>query len=233
MKLFCIPYAGGSSSFYFFWKKTLNEDIELIPLELAGKGRRISEDMYKSFHEMVDDVYSLMLPHIKDGSPFAVFGHSMGGSIVYEIAERLEVFNVKHLFISGCRAPHLKREERKFETDEEMIRTLVQLGGTPIEFLRNKDFVQTFFPIIRGDLKNLYAHSFEKKKITTPTTIMHGTKEDCIIDDVLMWNEYFYSKPNIEFFDGGHFFIEKFEKEVTYIINKALIETTNQNKEVK
>lgn len=103
------------------------KNIELLPIELAGRGRRIHEDTYISFHEMVDDVYRLMLPHIEDGSSFAVFGHRMGGGIVYEIADKLRDFNVKHLFISGFRAPHINRERRSIETDEDLIRTLVTL----------------------------------------------------------------------------------------------------------
>lgn len=225
MKLFCIPYAGGSSSYYYVWKKTLDKEIELIPLELAGRGKRIYEDLYRSFDEMVEDVYGLILSHINDGSPFAVFGHSMGGRIVYELAEKLEDFNVKHLFISGCRAPHLKSEEIKYETDEELIRTLKKLGGTPMEFLLDEDFKQIFFPIIRGDLKNLNSSHFKRGRevIGTPVTIMHGIKEEYDIEDVLIWNEYFYLKPSIELFDGGHFFIGEFKKEIINIINKALL----------
>lgn len=231
MKLFCIPYAGSSSVFYYKWKYTLHKSIELIPLELAGRGRRMNESMYKSFNEMVDDLYSLMLPHIKDGNPFAVFGHSMGGGAVYEIAEKLEFFNVKHLFISGFRAPHLIRDETKYETNDEMIQTLMNLGGTSMELLQNKDFIQIFFPIIRRDMENLSLHSFKKKRISTPTTIMFGMREKYSIEEIFAWNEYFHANPSIELFDEGHFFIRKFEKNVINTINKVLLETTEKNKE--
>lgn len=227
LKLFCIPYAGGSSLFYYQWIKYLDKRIELIPIELAGRGRRINESGYPSFNDMVEDIYRLMHPHIKDGSPFSIFGHSMGGGIIYELTERIALYNVKHLFISGCKPPDLKRNELelRYETDEELIQTLLKLGGTPRELIRDSDFIETFFPIIRSDLGNLCTHSFRRKKITIPATILHGTMENYSIEDVLIWKDYFSDEPRLELFEGGHFFIEKFKREVTQLVNRILFET--------
>ena len=40
INLFCLPYAGSSASVFFKWKKYLDEDIMLYPIELAGRGKR-------------------------------------------------------------------------------------------------------------------------------------------------------------------------------------------------
>ncbi|WP_435261622.1 thioesterase domain-containing protein [Tenacibaculum sp. nBUS_03] len=38
IKLFCLPYAGGSAkSIYSKWKESLDSAIELHPVELAGR----------------------------------------------------------------------------------------------------------------------------------------------------------------------------------------------------
>ncbi|MBI5538973.1 MAG: thioesterase, partial [Bacteroidia bacterium] len=46
MKLFCFPYAGGSSVVFNNWKSYLRYDIELRAIELAGRGKRIMDAHY-------------------------------------------------------------------------------------------------------------------------------------------------------------------------------------------
>ncbi|MFJ8100466.1 MULTISPECIES: thioesterase domain-containing protein [unclassified Lysinibacillus] len=41
IKLFCLPYAGGSAVMYNSLEKYINEVIEIIPLEYSGHGERI------------------------------------------------------------------------------------------------------------------------------------------------------------------------------------------------
>ena len=40
MKIFCLPYAGGSSSVFAKWKTYMSRDIEIVAPELAGRGTR-------------------------------------------------------------------------------------------------------------------------------------------------------------------------------------------------
>lgn len=57
MRLLCLPYAGGSAaSIYLPWKRKLKEEVEVIPLELAGRGKRIKEPLLQSVDEMVTDL---------------------------------------------------------------------------------------------------------------------------------------------------------------------------------
>ncbi len=42
LKLFCFPYAGGSSIVYEKWRKLLSPSIELIPIEYPGRGRKFA-----------------------------------------------------------------------------------------------------------------------------------------------------------------------------------------------
>ncbi|MEB9902773.1 thioesterase domain-containing protein, partial [Bacillus cereus] len=47
-KLFCFPHAGGSAFSYAKWKNYFNPYIEIVPIELAGRGYRIEENLYGS-----------------------------------------------------------------------------------------------------------------------------------------------------------------------------------------
>ncbi len=41
--LFCIPYAGGSAVIYSKGEKYIDACIEIVPVELAGRGKRFDE----------------------------------------------------------------------------------------------------------------------------------------------------------------------------------------------
>lgn len=200
-----------------------DKNIKYVPLELSGRGIRMAEALYNNFDEMVMDIYAFMLPHISDGSPFAIFGHSMGGYIAYELSERFRSFNLEHIFISGTRPPEFSMSKLDYETDEELIEKINNMGGTPSELFENRDFLNIFLPIIRSDFRNIKNHLFIKKTISTPSTILHGLHEEYNVEDVYAWNKYFYNKPKTLLFDGGHFFIQKFKKDIVKIINDTLI----------
>ena len=48
MKIFCLPYAGGSSSVFAKWKTYMSRDIEIVAPELAGRGTRFNDEKYVS-----------------------------------------------------------------------------------------------------------------------------------------------------------------------------------------
>lgn len=72
IKLFCIPYAGGSAVIYNNWRSYLAPIIELRPIELAERGRRIHDSLYKSIEEAIQDVFkSIESEAVK--SPYVLF----------------------------------------------------------------------------------------------------------------------------------------------------------------
>lgn len=79
IKLFTIPYAGGSSVVFQEWKKYFDNEIELIPIELAGRGKRFNNPLYNTLEEAVDDVLKQIQSCLVPGDDYALFGHSMGG----------------------------------------------------------------------------------------------------------------------------------------------------------
>ncbi|GED03971.1 thioesterase domain-containing protein [Bacillus atrophaeus] len=112
IKLFCIPHAGGMSSIYNEWKPIAGLNVELCPIELAGRRTSFLDEHYKTFDQAVDDVVSKILNHNKTNQKFAVFGHSMGAYIAYEVVQILNKLNenrLVHLFVSGKGAPNNKK----------------------------------------------------------------------------------------------------------------------------
>ncbi len=84
IKLFCIPYSGASATVYSRWSKLINKEIEVFPLELAGRGRRLNDKFYNDMDEAAEDLSNTIIDEAKDIN-YALFGHSMGARLTYEV----------------------------------------------------------------------------------------------------------------------------------------------------
>jgi len=139
MKLFCLPYAGGSASIFAKWGPFIHPGVKLCPIELSGRGRRINESHYTSFDELVTDVLLLIKDEIGRGKKYSFFGHSMGAAIVFEVVQclyRSGFPGPEHVFFSGRGAPYiLAKEDKEYHklSDTDFIAEIFKIGGTPKE----------------------------------------------------------------------------------------------------
>lgn len=228
VKLFCLPYAGGSSTFYFKWKKMLGEYIEVYPVELAGRGRRCEDPLYETLLESVEDVYNSIAGHLEDG-PYAIYGHSMGSWIAYELYYKIINMGRKkplHVFFSGNEAPHVKDKDKKIHLlpDEEFQEEVLGLGGTPKAVFEEKSLSSVFLPIIRADYKIIENYEFEEKrcKIDCGVTVLNGNFDTFTGWKVNKWQDLCAEECKFAYFQGGHFFVNELTEEVTACVKDTL-----------
>jgi len=229
IRLFCFPYAGGSSSVYNKFNRFLDPKIEIIPIEYKGRGKRTNEEFYTNISCAIDDIYNEVVRHISDYE-FAVFGHSMGSVIAYEVCKKIRE-NIGrepvHIFVSGRYPPHIDKKGRLLHIlpDESFIEEIIKIGGTPKEVFENRDFSQLFTPILRADYKLIELYSFNDDiiRFNSGMSVFSG-KNDSIVNknELFEWQKYSVYGINIYEFDGGHFFINNYNKEIADIINGTL-----------
>src|SRR5689334_23170132 len=102
MRLFCFPYAGGSAQIFRSWSTQLPPGVEVCPIHLPGRGLRLRDAPYSRLEPLLDRISEALIPQLE--RPYALFGHSMGAMISYELARRLRDAGVRqplHLFLSG------------------------------------------------------------------------------------------------------------------------------------
>ena len=229
MILFCLPYAGGSQAIYYKWRKYLKPSIKLVPIELKGRGKRFGEEFYESLEEAVEDIFDNIKDQILQDE-YAIYGHSMGSVLAYELYYKIrdEKLNMpKHMFFSGYQAPSIPRKKRQIYTlpDEEFIKEVIKLGGTPQEVADNEELLRLFAPILRSDFKILekYIYKEMKEKIQCDISIFNGEKDDTTKEDILAWKDHGDKDFKVYNFDGNHFFINANVEGITEIINNTLI----------
>lgn len=234
VKLFCVPYAGGSATIFVKWKNYLREYIEIYPVELKGRGKRFVEPFSKTFEDVVEDSYREIIPHLHDG-PYVLFGHSFGSCIIYEVAHKIQLEEQPlpfHIIFSGRGAPHVTRAGLDFHllSDSDLKKEVVKLGGTPKELAENDELFDTFLPILRSDftLHATYEHREKSRKLDCPITVFYGEEDAFVQTNALIgWREVTHQSCEMIGFPGGHFFINDQVERMMQIMNGILLGTSN------
>ena len=227
-KLFCIPYAGGSAMAYTRWKKHLSSEIELYPLELSGRGRKIKMPFYDSIHDAINDVFSMLEKELDD-TPYALFGHSMGSVIAYEVAHKINESGCQkpmHIFFSGRKAPDAKRDSNIHHLPhDEFVEKVLDYGGMSKGLLAEKQLLDLMLPIIRNDIRIIEQYNYVERpiKLSCDTTVLYGKMDKMTINDAIEWKKHTEGKCDIKCFGGGHFFINEYEEDVIEVIQNALL----------
>ena len=234
IKLFCFPYAGGSAVIYNKWKPYLDSEIELVPVELAGRGKRIRDAFYNDVPEVIEDVFNVVKEQIPQ-SPYALFGHSMGGMISYELAQKIRACNLRlplHLFVAGRSAPHVKRpDEKKYHlmSDADFKAEVIGLGGTPVEFFEHPELMNILLPLLKNDFRIAEADRAmnEIQPLDGNITVFFGKDEDLTPEQCDGWKKHTKQLCSIHYFEGGHFFLHTQTEQIVNFINRTLSSTAN------
>jgi medium-chain acyl-[acyl-carrier-protein] hydrolase len=154
-RLICIHHAGGGASAYRGWQRLCPENLEVIPIQLPGRENRFREPVYDDAG-LVGRVLTRALSPLVD-RPVAVFGHSMGALLAFELASGLQSLGLPlaHLFVSSRWAPHAPpgREPMHALPKTAFRQRLREFGGTPDSILEHEELMSIFDPVLRADLK--------------------------------------------------------------------------------
>lgn len=231
IKLFCLPYAGGSSTaIYKDWAPHLAENIELCPIELAGRGGRIAENYYTDLDAAVNDILNQIIGDISTHD-YAVFGHSMGALLTYELIQKITLLGLRkpvHAFFSGRNPPGITRRKKPYTEmyPEEFEQAVLDLGGTPPEFFKYPELKEIFIPLLRSDfaLSETKIQRDETFPLLNDISVLIGESEDIPPSIANKWKEHTDRKCDIHYIQGGHFFLLDQRKTVIDIVNLSLIQ---------
>ena len=226
-RLFCFPYAGGSAAVFREWPAGLAPDIEVFPALLPRRGARMAEPPLTRISSIVEGLAAGIRPHLD--RPFALFGHSMGALIAFELARRLRAeagVEPAHLFVAGCRAPHLPDTDPAFRdrTDDEFIEHLRGLNGTPAEVLEHPQLMALMLPLLRADFEAVETYRYEAGPPLGCRVSAYGGLYDSAVkrESLEAWREQTGGEFVLRMFDGDHFFINRAAPQVLRMLDREL-----------
>lgn len=191
----------------------------------------MGEPFYADTAEAVRDLLPLVLETAHGSDSYALFGHSMGSLLGYEVLHALqeEGFPLPTaVFLSGRGAPHCEQDEARrthMLPDDEFLEELKRLGGMPGELFRHQELLDMFMPILRADFKLVgeYEHRM-RPPLPLRLAILSGKNDGCVKGSLGEWEHYATGGCELMLFEGGHFFLHERESDVVAAINKMLVE---------
>ncbi|MEU4834210.1 alpha/beta fold hydrolase [Streptosporangium sp. NPDC023615] len=211
-RLFCFTHAGGSAVAYREWHALLPATVELHATQLPGRADRFAQAPPESMEALVDALTEAMLPLLD--RRFALFGHSMGATVAYEVTRRLEARGLApaRLFVSGSTAPHDRRDTRALSTydDDALVAELSKLGGTEVEILAHEAMREIVLPYVRADFRLLEAYRHRPgPPLRTPISVLVGDADPVVTpEQAKAWEARTFSEFSLKVFPGDHFYLQ-------------------------
>ncbi|MGV9315474.1 thioesterase II family protein [Streptomyces sp. NPDC003691] len=224
-RLLCLPHAGGSASYFFPVSRALSPKTDVIAIQYPGRQDRLAEPGIGTIEELADVVVQAVLPWTD--RPLAVFGHSMGASLSYEVALRLEAAGVvpTGVFVSGRRAPSRFRAETVHQRDDDgLIAEIKALSGTNTSLLGDEEVLRMILPAIRNDYRAAETYNpGPGRELTCPVTALIGDSDPkSTIEEARAWEEHTKGAFDFRVFPGGHFYLNDCVPQILALIGEHL-----------
>jgi len=232
LRLFCFPYAGGGSWIFHSWPNGLPQSVEMCAVELPGRGKRMDEAPVSSWAALLREATEALRPYLD--KPFALFGHSLGATVSFEVARELRRrydLAPMYLFVSGRPAPRpVKLHERLFHRsihtlpDTAFLTQVRKLNGTPEELLANPELMKFSLPNLRADftLSETYAYEPKEAPLECPIAALGGSKDSVRRRDLDAWRHQTARYFSLEMLPGNHFFLQTAQSRLLQIISREL-----------
>ncbi|KVE24471.1 thioesterase [Burkholderia singularis] len=224
-RLFCIPYAGGGASIFRDWSARLAATVDVRPLHPPGRGRRFRDALLYRLDRIADEVAQAIEPLLD--RPYTLFGHSMGASVAFEVAQRLQARGLpspKCLVLSGRGAPHLPAAEPIHKLpDNQFLDEVILMNGTPPELLTYPEVVELVMPILRADFEAIETYRPKPySPLRCKIVALGGRDEQGSVEAVASWRAYTSGKFRSEILPGDHFFLHGKADRLFEILNSEL-----------
>lgn len=228
VRLFCFPYAGAGARVFQEWAGELPDSIEVWPVHLPGRERRIAEAPIA----VIDGLAAALLAGAGElfRGRFAFFGHSMGALLSFELARLMRRRGLDTpccLLVSGLGAPHLPciLHPTAHLPEPEFIARLYQLNGTPAEVLDNPELLALVLPVLRADFLAVETYAFAAEPpLACPIRAYGGTDDaDVPREHLEAWRLHTGDDFASRLFEGDHFYIHSRRRELTSRIAEDIL----------
>lgn len=213
LRLFCLPYAGGSATIFAGWEQGMPDGVEVCPIQLPGRATRFDEPPFRQMEPLVRALAAELPPFLD--RPFALFGHSMGAVIGFELARLLRATGGAEpqvLFVSASRSPEIDDGKREYALpDPEFVATLRRWNATPSELLDDRDALDLLLPIVRADFEVTQTYEYrDGPPLGCRIRAFSGIGDECATPELMRpWSRHTTGSFSLSALPGGHFLLER------------------------
>jgi pyochelin biosynthetic protein PchC len=220
VELLCLPHAGGSAGYYFGFSRDLPARVQVTAIQYPGRQERRTEPAITDLTELARRIHQVLRARPGYGvRPIALFGHSLGAGVAFELARLLEQDGVipEALFVSGRRAPSRARAEFVHQADDDsLIAEVTSLDGTAPTLLADPEIRALMLPVLRADYTAAETYQYRPgPPLTGPISALTGLDDPKVsVPEALAWRDHGTGPFDLHTFPGGHFYLAQHHQAV-------------------
>lgn len=228
--LVCFPHAGGSASFFYPVSDALQSTLQVVALQYPGRQDRRQEQPLTTIAELADESFAALRPLMD--RPLAFFGHSMGATLAFEVAVRMQrelAAAPVTLFASARRAPSRHRVETVHQRDDDgIVAELKNLSGTDSRIMGDEELLRMILPAIRSDYTAAETYRYQPgPMLDCPiVTLVSDSDPKVTVDEAQSWADHTTGGFELHTFSGGHFYLAQHQRAVINLISDQLLSLT-------
>jgi medium-chain acyl-[acyl-carrier-protein] hydrolase len=197
------------------WAHELADHIEVCGVQLPGRETRLLEAPVTGMAALASQLAREVTPWLD--APFAIFGHSLGSLVGFELARalrRLGLPQPRALFISGFKSPAMPNGAgwfRGLPDDEFVAQVAARYGGIPAPVAADPDLLRHYLPALRADFEVLASYQYvPEAPLDCPFFAYNGLADPRVrAGDLDGWRALTTGRFTERWFPGGHFYLQE------------------------
>ncbi len=208
-----LPFAGGGASVFRGWTEHVAGRFELLGVQLPGREERFVEEPLTDVASAADDALEQIRRNIPAGERVAVFGHSLGAALAFEVARRLEVsgqYDLLQVFASGAPGPWNGRQEYATGLDDDAFLAQVKrFAGYDHPALAVPEMRELLLPMLRADVRMHEEYApVDRTPLRAPVVALRGDADDLVsAEQAGQWAQATFSSFVSHEIAGAHMYL--------------------------
>jgi medium-chain acyl-[acyl-carrier-protein] hydrolase len=212
LRLICLPYAGAGASMFNTWQLPDRLAAEVWAVQPPGRENRWREPSVRRVEPMVHAIATALRPLLD--VPFALFGHSMGALLAFEVCRFLRRGGAPQpvrLFVSAHRSPDLPawRPPVSPLAEPQFMARLAEMTGPSRSVVLDPELLSVFAPMMRADFElcETYRYTVDDP-LDMPFSCFAAVDDPEVrVDEVLAWQRHTSRESRVHCLAGGHLFL--------------------------
>ena len=207
-----LPHAGGSASYFHPLSRALSPSLDARAVQYPGRQDRRHEPVSQTVDEIVKGLLPPVARLVDTGRGVTLFGHSLGATISFEVARRLEHERgtpVAGLVVSARCAPSQHRSaDIHLLDDDGLLGEVERLSGTDSSILRDEEMRALVLPTLRGDYRAAETYRYVPgPSLSCPVMTICGDTDPRVEPaDLIGWEAHTVGPVRHVILPGDHFY---------------------------
>lgn len=211
VRLIALPCAGRGAAQYTPWRRRMPRDVQLVPVQLPGREGRVGEEPATDLVGLAAALSRALVPLLD--TPFALFGHSMGALVGFELARAVRAnFGIEPVHLVVAASPSPQYESGGVPTTVE-IGARVAAGLSGVDGPERDEALARGIRVLAADTEMCRSYAFAPAApFDCPVTAIRGQSDTGVTADLMTpWSAHTTASFTLTEVAGDHFLADSWD----------------------